>query len=428
MRARTARSIDGGERRLTWTWLAVLALCPAVVGAAWFVLWQRPLERRDAELAHELAQATLPLESARWQRPVLRGVARSGNAAALARNAVVPARVLPSGVDLFEALDSDPPPSPELARLIERIRPRLDAFEAATQSSFSWQLDPALDPSTGTLDNLAHLDSVELLLLRASTLSAAACLRAATDAVRLAQDLVPGGGLDRVQIAGVEMSVVPRVAIRCAARASPDELGAALAEVESLAEHAPPIASAIDVEALVAARGFQSDFALRPSLPKLTGAPLDRARANPWQLLDAWQRSLDAAERLSRLDSGADYVAQRAALDRALDSHWQDDPLLVASRLRVEAEKVLARHARAVALLRALGGALAVMQARATNGALPRVAPSALAQPALADPFSQAPLRYERAADGRSGRVYSVGMNGRDDAGRGDDVVVQVPR
>lgn len=428
MQARAARSSERSERRLTWTLLGLLVLCPALIAAVWFVLWQRPLQRRAAGLADKLAQATRPLTTARWQRPVLRGVARPGNAAVLERRALVPARVLPSGVDLFKALERGAPPSPELAHLLERVGPRLDALEDATQSSFAWQLDPALAPYTGTLDNLAHLDSVELLLLRASTLPAAACLRAAADAARLAQDLVPGGGVDRVQIASVEISVVPPVAVACAAHASPGELSAALAEVESLAEHVPPIRSALDVEALVTARGFQSDFALTPLLPKLTGSSLDRARANPWKLLDAWRRSLDVADQWSQLDPNADYAAERASLEDALDSHWQDNPLLRASNLAVEAQKALVRHEQSVALLRSLGGALAVMQARAKSGELPESAPAAFALPVFADPFSAKQLRYRRDPDGRAGRVYSVGKNGRDDSGLGDDVVVHVPR
>ena len=87
-----------------------------------------------------------------------------------------------------------------------------------------------------------------------------------------------------------------------------------------------------------------------------------------------------------------------------------------------EAKRIAALHERCRLAKKMALVAVDLAEYRTKQGTYPE-ALSALGQPVLDDPFSGGKIHYEKTNGGFT--LYSVGINGKDDGGKGDDIVIQ---
>lgn len=404
-----------GERRLVFVLVGVLVALPLLSAAAWYGLWVRPAERRADALGARFEERLDGYRGGAWRRPVLRGKALSGNAAVAASSALL--GDAPRHID--DALRSPRPLPPEVARLADREAARLARLRLSTHYDSSFLAEPLLG-ATSHPQVIAHLDSLRVLLALARTRAPSECLQIGADALRLAQDMVPGGGVTRVMMMAAEVSLATRVIMICARQAAADALERAARELESLARHAPPLGPVLETEDLASARHCQALFEIKPWFPALHGAPNEQASTHPLRLLDAWQLLMEKRPLYAQLKAER-YPEALDELGREIERRdASPNPLLHDGVLGPALAQRLMRDAEAQARVRAAALALGLMAEARRSGQLPAALPEG-----PGDPFRHGPLGWQRDSAG-GGHVYSVGPNRRDQRGHGDDVAVEV--
>jgi hypothetical protein len=375
-------------RAALFTWgIALAALRPA-----WALDPPPDVAAREAALEqawHRQAQAWAPEE---WVRPVLRGDPVDGNAAeALAQALVDAAPVLEAArrdrPDLYFA----PRPegsAPEVRALATRVRP---IFESARRTRVRWPatpVDQCLFMRQDRLDDDLTLGRAAKVVLAAAGTDAGACLAAAADVIRTAQDSMAGRALTHRVAAGMVIGLACDRAQRCAALATAAERARAADAFARLVREWPPIGPTLRFERLFSASGHLT--ALRSS------------RGDP--------SFVPGVTFVVGLTSAAHFlaVAERGAPEDGRPAAWVDtaDPR----------DFGLLRYASGEAEVRAMVGLLAVELAG--NG-----------PPAdVLDPFTGAPYQRRTREDGTRS-LWSVGADGRsapDEPDRGDDVWVDL--
>jgi hypothetical protein len=250
-----------------------------------------------------------------------------------------------------------------------------------------------------------------------------ACLDATADASRIGQDLVAGTGIVGLAMLAAVSEPVPGVALACAADAAPEERANAAREAESIARHTPSIGDALALELGMAGQGAREAAHDLSSFPLswIDGDDIEYALRDPWVVRRAWALLVEGEAELVALGA-ADHpraIDVVAARDARLSA--AGNPLVAGARVAELAERDAAAQAR----LRITAIGLRALADAGGSGALAEGAPALAADPAMADPFAAAPVRWRRDAPGRA-RLWSIGPNRTDDGGAGDDLVFDV--
>ncbi|MCC7537449.1 MAG: hypothetical protein IT379_14595 [Deltaproteobacteria bacterium] len=401
-RARTAeeyaRSVKVGRRReplrAVLRAFAVLValglLCaagPLAVGG-WVVT--RDADRR-ARVRAGFDRRVARLRASRWRRPVLRGEPRDCNASDAQRL----------------ALDGLPRVDTDLADFAE--------LRASTQCAYA-MTRPSLDAARMQLDDAAvedHHDrvkaAIEAMLPLAAMEDPALCLVVGADAVRIVQDRAPGRPVTEItHLVPHLMGWLQTVLLDCAADAPRDAVAVAAREMALLARHAPPTGWSLEIQLL---RSVAEQLAYLETFPGMVRRPT---------VLDQIEHNLAFAPSYSVV-LPADYPAafgptrrEAQACQSRFGAGCHDDGEYVV----VDA----AGHAR----LRMLAVALAALAAEPVSEVAPpppMPPPIELQEPALRDPFSGEPFRWESSEEARTAFMSSVGPDPLDES---DDIHLRV--
>lgn len=410
--------------RLSVVGLGLVTGAALFLWIAWRLVWVEPAEAEADRLRAELNGQLDAFAWKSWQRPVLRGRGRRCNAAAAARTSLLDFAAVEAIDPNIESILELKRPSPTLVEFARRHADRLEQLRAASGCEQAWLAEPSLARSGRTVpDELSHLRSVELLLVLALDDTADRCLEKAADAVRLAQDLVPGGGFARLVFAAMEIGHATSVAADCAGRATNDARHRALGSFTTLVRHGPPFARALQAEALLNAVGHSAEFDLRPRLPRVAGSALSRARTHPQRLLEAWRFELGrakAAESILGL-SWSELLALTEKWEKLRLS--SKNPLIATPPTGSRELFSVQRAAEAQARLIAVTSLLALMVSPEMSSEQERLQ-RALSLEQLRDPFTGSGLRWRRRSEHGAHIAYSVGLNQRDDDGGADDIAV----
>jgi hypothetical protein len=422
--ARNAILASMGEpshrKRPLFLWVALAGLGAIVLCAggvyAWYEETRSALERLAREQDGRLAR--LPR---RWERPVHRGAAREGNASEMALAAAGPIPRLDDD-GAFSWRDPLTAGDPIDAAHLEAARAHAAALadvRASTGAAYSARSLP-LDPTAPWPSFVPVVRASQLALGLAREAPARDCLRAAADVARVGQDTTAGTGMLGLAIEAVVIEPVPRVALACGARATPDEREAAARELESIARHTPSLGAGLALEIAMIAEG------VRQASPGASWLPLsllddDAAMRDPWTLRDAW--SVCTGDEAALVALGPlDYP-------RAIDAVAARDARIGASGNPIvsgtELVRIAERDAAAQARLRISAVGLRALSDAGSSETLGESAPPLADDAAMADPFAAAPLRWRR-TDARRARIWSVGVDRADDSGGGDDLAYDV--
>ena len=413
-----------GLRRLAAAGVVVTVVV-LLLWIAWRLAWAEPLDAQASSLQGELDRQLELLAWQRWRRPVHHGSVREGNAAVAARAQLLRGRELEILASEIESSLVRGFPSPSVRKLARRHGPQLERLRKTTELGQAWLAEPNLARSGSVPDDLAHLRSVELLLVAALDGPADECLRMAADAVRLAQDLVPGGGLARLSFAAVEVRHAVSVTVRCAHSATEGALEYARRAFESLAANCPPVGPALQAEALLNAVALRAHYELRPPLPEFWKPPNERARSDPRRLLEAWQFELAMANAAQSFQGSPLTEVLRQAAAWEAKRRAASNPLIrqppTATNATVSVLRALEARAHIV-----LAASLLAVVAGTPRRLQPQSWDSKLAlRPHLRDPFTGSPLRQRSGVSPGGFVLYSVGPNRQDDAAGSDDIAVR---
>lgn len=366
----------------------------------------------------------------RWERPVLRGVAVPGNAAHAAQQALAGFSRLQSDPreKLAELVHYGRAPSPEQIVWLDAQAERLAALRAATQQSWAvTALDPAQPTNPPPPDYVRFVDAILVLLADASRSPPEACLTAASDAIRLGQDLVPGAEIEATSVSMRITSLAAPVLTRCARGTPYAALLSAARELHNMATHSPPSFGGIelvDTQMLVRIRELATAWPVPPG-----ENPLARIRRRP-VLFEAFKH-FDKPARWRAINASDYPDALKSWLD---EQEWRDKSELdIVRDASPEVTGWLFDDMRGHALLRVLTVGFATLAERENRQRMPRE-PLNLADPALRDPFNGRPLNWRVAQDGSELTVWSMGEDRRDDKGSAEwaaqaplDVTVHFP-
>lgn len=377
--------------------LALLLVCG---GSGAFVSMRLSARVDEGVRAAERVRREIARHGARrWQRPVLRGEPIPGNAADAARMALAEIARLPNRSELGELLDgaleanAEGRPSPEgLAPLLQRTEGARGALRRATRLTWAarpmaqhedlGRTDPGDSPSAALL-------ATKLLLAGAMDASPSECMATAADVVRLGQDLSAGANLLHRMMLDAHARRAAPVLLRCAARATPEELAVARAEVERLAAHSPPASWTFEIEALGMARVLVSTL---PESPWPSDAQRVEALSMLETSLSAIDHQLGAAARWRAREREGPTGVVRGTEDEDRRADASDNALV--SIVGIPYRSYGRRTARVEAILRGLVVSLdAIEHAKRAAGPLP-AQPTRLADPRLRDPLGGGPLRW----------------------------------
>jgi hypothetical protein len=368
-------------------------------------------ESNYRDLSTRLADALASARTQRWERPVLRGAMRDGNAAD----------------ELYNALQDFPPLGPSLRKslaekvffgqpleldqqqALSRRAVALRALRDSVQQGWS-RTDLALERGTQLVvpDYPKLMEAGLALLAEAQTSEPAACLQVAADVLRIGQDIVPYAPLEAASVQGHLAAFSARVITRCARNADLQALRRTSHELRVLATHAAPIGTAIEIETLAAAGDLQRRAALTGKGPLQS---LQTLLARP-QLLAAFQRYLHP-ERYRQVIP-ENYPEALETWKREHDLQTQTGPEAEAIEAHIVAR--LNDDQRAQAIVRILCVALTALAERAYRGNVP-LDPAVLQEKALVDPYQGQRLRYRVAQNGMELTLWAVGPDMRDDGG-----------
>lgn len=389
-------------RQLPFLVTILLLMAASIVGAH---------ESNYRNLSGRLADALANARAQRWERPVLRGAMRDGNAAS----------------ELYSALQDFPPLGPSLRNSLaenvffgqpldldqlQAINRRALALRALRDSVQQGWSRTELAPERGTQllvpDYPKLMEAGLALLAQAQTSEPASCLQQAVDVLRIGQDIVPYAPLEAATVEAHLAAFSARVIARCARAADLQALRRASHELRVLATHPAPIGTAIELETLAAAGDLQRRAALTDKNPlQVFQTVLDRP-----QLLVAFQGHLHP-ERYRQVNP-ENYPEALELWKREYDLQKQTDPEAQAIEAHVVAR--LNDDRRAVAIVRILCVALTALAERAYRGNMP-LDPAVLQEKALVDPYQGQRLRYRVAKNGAELTLWAVGPDMRDDGG-----------
>jgi hypothetical protein len=370
-------------------------------------------ELKHRELSDAVSAHIATYQRQRWVRPVLRGASVDGNAAAEAQKALNgfkrmsdEARDQLAAVVFYgNALTADQ------KVWVDEQAYRIAQLRAATSRAWSvTALDPDEPQNPPPPDYVEVVDAMLFVLADASRLPPDACLPAASDVVRLGQDLVPGAPLEAASVSMRITSLAARVIARCTRGASYAALIGAARELHVMASNPPPAFGGIelaDIQTLVQIRDMSAVWP-----PPAGESPLTRLRRRP-VLIEAFKH-FDKPGRW-RAVSSAQYPK---ALETWIEEQeWRDrSDLPLVREASGDVSGFLFDDMRGQALLRVLTVGVATLAERVNRDRLPRE-PINLKDPALADPFNGRPLLWRVATDGGELTIWSVGEDRRDDKG-----------
>lgn len=376
--------------------LGVAAIGLAAGGGYAALRLQARAALRDADGA--IGPRIAEYEQRRWSRPVLRGAAREGNAAALQLEAAAPLSAIDPKLagDLPERVRrGEPLPAALLAEANARA-PALASMRASTQAGWSYsRADLRTWPDLAEPRRAPTLRGWELLLARALGDEPGECLRVASDVIRMGQDLAPGASLSGAVMAAIAIEDAAPVAIRCAQRADAATRVAAIAELRALIAAPPPTGRALADDWLATVAGTHRRISSDPGpnfFSRFRDARAMDEMARMWTTADA-VTAADYPQGLQRIlaDEGAREGSKNALVQLSLHGNFRH----------------VLREARAEAVLRALVVAITAID----GGASGPQAQAALADAALKDPFTGRALETE-VLDGAL-VVYSRGYDGQ---------------
>lgn len=129
-----------------------------------------------------------------WERPPLRGIAGDGNAAAEAQAALLRFSPLSAAMreSLAERLYYGQPASEAERAAISQRKPALRALRAATEQGWAFtELAVERGAEMRVPEYRTLIDASLCILVDAKSAGPPECLKAATDVIRLGQDMVP---------------------------------------------------------------------------------------------------------------------------------------------------------------------------------------------------------------------------------------------
>lgn len=386
---------------------------PMLLGALLLAMasWVGSAEGTYRELSAQLTQAVSNARAQRWERPVLRGAMRDGNASTEIYNALQD--YAPLGDDLkhslAEKLYFGQPLSADLRRALTMRALSLRALRDSVQQGWS-HTDLAVERGQHMLvpDYPKLLEAQLALLGQAQDSEPTACLQQVTDVLRVGQDSIPGAPLEAASVAARVAAFAARVLPRCALKADLTSLRRAAHELRVLATHPAPIGSSLELEVLATAHDFQQRAALVGKSPlQVLDTILDRS-----QLMASWQSYLHP-ERLRAVLSER-YPEALEVWKREHDAMAQVHPQPPAIEAHLIAR--LTDDMRAQAIVRMLCVAVTALAERVYKGTTP-TDPAALHEPELADPYQGQPLHYGVSKNGAELALWAVGPDMRDDGG-----------
>ena len=384
-------------------------LCTLLLLAAASVVASHESHYRD--LSGRLADALTSARAQRWERPVLRGAMRDGNATGELYNALqdFPALGPTLRKSLAEKVFFGQPLELDQQQALSRREVALRALRDSVQQGWS-RTELALERGTGLLvpDYPKLMEAGLALLAQAQTSEPASCLQQAADVLRIGQDIVPYAPLEAASVEAHLAAFSARVIARCARNADLQALRRSSHELRVLATHPAPIGTAIELETLAAAGDLQRRAALTDKGPlQVFQTALDRP-----QLLAALQGYLHP-ERYRQV-MPENYPDAMELWKREYDLQKQTGPEAEAIEAHVIAR--LNDDRRAVAIVRILCVALSALAERAYRGNMP-LDPAVLQEKALVDPYQGQRLRYRVAKNGAELTLWAVGPDMRDDGG-----------
>jgi hypothetical protein len=417
--AKTVRRWPDSLRILAW-----VALCVALAAFSLVAIVNSYAVILAKVVSDELEQRTVAWEKSGFSRPVLRGVARPGNAAVAHFEAV--AKIGPTYSDQIgwtkedcDAIRVGAPP-PILLALARAKAEGLSELRAATQNKEAWKpwdVRPGVDVDAPT-PYPKSWRALLLLLSLASEEPGDECLRIAVDGLRTMWDIAPSGGKIGQAFGSNAAKMVLPFATTCLQRARPADIALAAAEFRGILRHAPTLGEAIYADHLslawlVNTRGERAAASVPPTFA-------ERLMAHKRRVVVGMQRiQLDGADLFRGITPDRyPWVWQDVTKQVAgLPAGFKKDQL---GMLLKELERWVNKDREAQALMRAMVLGLGLLSG----------APEALAGDSLLrDPFSGGPLVWRRATATAPAVVYSVGPDGKDDgfAAASDDVGLTFP-
>ena len=366
-------------------------------------------------LAHALERDVTSARTFRWERPVLRGAMGDGNSADEIYAAVHEWQ--PLGRTLKRSLAAKVyyglPLEAAQQNALKARGVALRQLRGAAQQRWSHTELAVERGSQMRVPDYPKLTEAALgLLAEAQTSTPDACLQEATDVLRIGQDIVPSAPLEAASVNAHLTAFAARVIARCALRADLPALRRTTHELRVLATHPAPTGTSIELHELAAAADLQRRAALTEQPSPVQVAQTLAARP---QLLASWNGLSNAAR--FRHISPERYPEALEDWKREQDFRVRAHPELAKNGTQVSAR--LEDDMRAQALVRMLCVTLSALSERAYRGNMP-LAPSALRETALSDPFRGQPLRYLVSSNGAELTIWSVGADYRDDNGSDD--------
>ncbi|HTU58283.1 MAG TPA: hypothetical protein VMF89_07610, partial [Polyangiales bacterium] len=389
-------------RQLPFLFTILLLAAASVVGTH---------ESNYRDLSGRLSDAFASAREQRWERPVLRGAMRDGNATGELYNALQD--FTPLGPTLRKALAEkvffgQPLELDQQQALSRRALP-LRALRDAVQQGWA-HTELALERGSQLIvpDYPKLMDAGLALLAQAQTSEPAACLQQAADVLRIGQDAIPYAPLEAASVQAHLAAFSARVIARCARNADLPTLRRTSHELRVLATHPAPIGTAIELETLATAGDLQRRAALADKGPlQVLQTVLERP-----QLLAAFQNYLHP-ERYRQV-TPENYPDAMELWKREHDLQKQTGPEADAIEAHIIAR--LNDDRRAQAIVRILCVAVSALAERAYRGNTP-LDPAVLQDKALIDPYQGQRLRYNVAKNGAELTLWAVGPDMRDDGG-----------
>lgn len=258
------------------------------------------------------------------------------------------------------------------------------------------------------------LSDVARLLESTEKMVPAECVGIALDVLSISRAMANGASFGRAATANRRTEQAIRVGLTCLARMQEGMVAADLTRLSSECTRPPYAASVIEWQLLHAAYSLTALYAQRPFIPRFWDAhyrQLTTGRTLLWRSHEV----LSAVEQVHGLAS-TQYPLLTEKLEQVLSSLGTSQadlkPFGAAS---LKDYNVVGMELREVALVRAFTCAIAKKQS-GYDSPCPTGCDDPYTGQALKTSGSKPPL------------VYSVGRNGRDDGGKGDDRGVQLPR
>lgn len=399
-------------RRWRWFLLALVSLM--VIGFGGVVARTMQLAAR-AESQSKIVEQHMDDYEARlkanpWRPKPLRGASHEGNAFEEVQTAM---DALGDGGPNLQGMNRPcAKPTDTDALFLEANAKIIDELRRAASADHSRvPLDLRADPGSEMPSVRNAMRAHQILAAKSRLAPPRECVEIAADALRLAQSLSPGGALFT---AAVSSAIVVRAAgamVECLVRADQPVLQQAAREL-ALAE--------ADHPTLGAGRMLESEFLFRANFARHAATfdfllPLDSTQKEAFwlggDLLDAQAWCIDQLPTVRAIDAMS-YPEAGRRWDEVQAAQTEEGKRNVFLGIAAP-QRVLEADQRSLAWVRVV-----------TEFAQRLAAPSSEEAGSLVDPFSGEPLRVDPRVAGNL-RVWSVGPDGRDQAGGGDDLVVE---